>query len=117
MGNDGQPRRSSGAGDRNNVERIYGGHLLKSILSKKIIWSPPGTRLISSDARVLALVLVFSTAVAAMFLVLVIYTFATDAPLIKPHDLIADRSLPREQAAAQIIAARRYDTFWNSGDE
>ena len=90
---------------------------MKSILSKKIIWSPPGTRLISSDARVLALVLVFSTAVAAMFLVLVIYTFATDAPLIKPHDLIADRSLPREQAAAQIIAARRYDTFWNSGDE
>jgi len=25
--------------------------------------------------------------------------------------------LPREQADAQVIAARRYDTFWNTGDE
>jgi predicted ester cyclase len=88
---------------------------LKSILSKKIIWSLPGRRLISGDAQVLALV--FSMVIAAMFAVLVIYASATDAPLIKPHDLIADRSLPRAQSAAQIIAARRYDTFWNSGDE
>jgi predicted ester cyclase len=88
---------------------------LKSILSKKIIYGLPGTRLISRDARVLAQV--FSAGIAVMFVVLVRYTFATDAPLIKPHDLIVDRSLPREQAAAQIIAARRYDTFWNSGDE
>src|SRR6267143_7201167 len=28
-----------------------------------------------------------------------------------------DRSLRREQADAQIIAARRYDTCWNTGEE
>jgi predicted ester cyclase len=88
---------------------------LKSILSKKIIRSLPGTRLIWGDARVLPSV--FSTAIAVIIVVLALYTFATDVPLIKPHDLIADRSLPREQAAAQITAAQRYDTFWSSGDE
>jgi predicted ester cyclase len=115
MGNNRKSRGSSGGGARNNLERIYGAHLLKSILSNKIIWSLPGTRLIWGDARVLPSV--FSTAIAVMIVVLAIYTFATDAPLIKLHDLIVDRSLPREQAAAQIIAARRYDTFWSSGDE
>jgi len=84
-------------------------------LSGKIIWNLPGTRLISGDTRVLALV--FSTAIALMFSAPVIYTLAADTPLLEPHNLIVDRSLPREQADAQVIAARRYDTFWNTGDE
>ena len=37
--------------------------------------------------------------------------------VLEPHNLIVDRSLPREQADAQVIAAWRYDTFWNTGDE
>jgi predicted ester cyclase len=88
---------------------------LRSILSEKIIWSLPGTRLISGDARVLALV--FSATIAVMFSAPVIYTLAADTPLLEPHNLIVDRSLPREQADAQIVAARRYDTFWNTGEE
>jgi predicted ester cyclase len=89
--------------------------VLRSILRGKIIWSLPGTRLIPGVARVPAIV--FSMAIAVMFLEPVIYTFAADAPLLEPHNLIVDSSLPREQADAQIIAARRYDTFWNTGDE
>jgi predicted ester cyclase len=42
---------------------------------------------------------------------------ATETALIKPHSLIVDRSVPRAQVDLQIIAARRYDTFWNTGDE
>ena len=88
---------------------------MRSILSDKINWSLPGTSLKSVDAGVLALV--FSAAIAVMFSAPVTDTFAADTPLLEPHNLIVDRSLPREQADAQIIAARRYDTFWNTGDE
>ena len=49
--------------------------------------------------------------------VMIAYTFAADAALIEPHSLIVDRGLPRAQVEAQVIAARRYDTFWNTGDE
>jgi predicted ester cyclase len=86
---------------------------LRSILSDKIDWT--GTSLISVDARVLPLV--FSAAIAVMFSAPVTDSFAADTPLLAPHTLIVDHSLPREQADAQIIAARRYDTFWNTGDE
>src|SRR5712664_4018864 len=44
-------------------------------------------------------------------------TVAADTALIEPHSLIFDRSMPRAQVDVQIIAARRYDTFWNTGDE
>jgi predicted ester cyclase len=88
---------------------------LRSILSEKIIRRRPGTRLISVDTRVLGLV--FSAAIAVMFSAPVTDTFAADTPLLEPYNLIVDRSLVREQADAQIIAARRYDTFWNTGDE
>jgi predicted ester cyclase len=54
---------------------------------------------------------------AAASAITIAYTFASDLPLLEPHKLIVDRSLPREQANAQIIAARRYDAFWNTGDE
>jgi predicted ester cyclase len=42
---------------------------------------------------------------------------AVDTALIEPHSLIVDRSMPRAQLNVQIIASRRYDTFWNTGDE
>src|ERR1700731_2852905 len=56
-------------------------------------------------------------AIVVTFSLPVIYTFAADTPLLlEPHNLIVDHSLQRE-ADTQIIAARRYDTFWNTGDE
>jgi predicted ester cyclase len=42
---------------------------------------------------------------------------ATEPTLVKPQTLIVDPSLPKAQADAQILAARRYDSFWNTGDE
>jgi len=91
----------------------------RTILADKIIRSVRRTRLVTCEARYLTLIAstTASTAIAVMFSASVIYTFAADAPLLEPHNLIVDRSLPREQADAQIIAARRYDTFWNTGDE
>lgn len=41
---------------------------------------------------------------------------ATD-PLLKPHMLIVGASVSKAQVAAQVLAARRYDTFWSTGDE
>jgi predicted ester cyclase len=37
--------------------------------------------------------------------------------LVKPGILIADHSLPKQQLDASILAAQRYDTFWNNGSE
>lgn len=37
--------------------------------------------------------------------------------LVQPHQLTVDHSLPKAQRDAQILAARRYDTFWSTGDE
>jgi predicted ester cyclase len=54
---------------------------------------------------------------APAWFVMIAYGFATDTALIEPHSLIVDRSLPRAQVHSQVIAARRYDTFWNTGDE
>src|SRR6266851_704919 len=48
---------------------------------------------------------------------MIAYTFAFDTALIEPHSLIVDRSLLKAQVASQVIAARRFDTFWNTGDE
>src|ERR1700688_4454014 len=45
------------------------------------------------------------------------YALAADPSLIEPHSLIVDHSLPTAQVNSQVIAARRYDTFWNTGDE
>jgi predicted ester cyclase len=49
--------------------------------------------------------------------VMIAYTFAADTVLIEPRSLIVDRSLSRAQVNSQVIAARRYDTFWNTGHE
>ena len=54
---------------------------------------------------------------APAWLVMIAYTFAADTALIEPHSLIVDRSLPSAQVNSQVIAARRYDTFWDTGDE
>ncbi|MGY2168254.1 ester cyclase [Pseudomonas gingeri] len=42
---------------------------------------------------------------------------ASAAELVTPVKLIVDQSLPKQQAEAQVLAARRFDTFWNTGDE
>jgi predicted ester cyclase len=48
-------------------------------------------------------------------------TFATSAQaadaLVAPQQLVVDHGLTAAQAEAEIQAARRYDTFWNNGDE
>ncbi len=65
-----------------------------------------------------------STGLAAAALALMA-TFASpaiaapngDDQLLQPKQLIVDHSLPPQQLAAQIRAARLYDTFWTTGDE
>lgn len=42
---------------------------------------------------------------------------AAPGALVKPNALIVDHSLPRATLAAEILAARRYDIFWDTGDE
>jgi predicted ester cyclase len=54
---------------------------------------------------------------ALALVVMIASTFAADTALIEPHSLIVDRSLSKAQVKSQVIAARRYDTFWNTGDE
>ncbi|QVM89291.1 ester cyclase [Pseudomonas entomophila] len=42
---------------------------------------------------------------------------ASAGELVAPAVLVVDHSLPKAQLEQQILAARRYDTFWNTGDE
>lgn len=42
---------------------------------------------------------------------------AGEENLVQPKVLIADASLPKAALDAEILAARRYDSFWNTGDE
>jgi len=42
---------------------------------------------------------------------------AEDSPLLQPKVVIVDASISSAQAMAQVLAARRYDTFWATGDE
>nr|WP_315446695.1 ester cyclase [uncultured Pseudomonas sp.] len=42
---------------------------------------------------------------------------SAESALITPQTLIVDQSLPKAQAAAMELAARRYGSFWNSGEE
>jgi predicted ester cyclase len=37
--------------------------------------------------------------------------------LIEPVEVIVDHSLPKATLDAAVLAGRRYDTFWNTGDE
>ncbi|MGO4368999.1 ester cyclase [Pseudomonas sp. PAB10] len=43
--------------------------------------------------------------------------FAATDPLVQPRTVIVDHSLAKAQVDAQILAARRYGTFWTTGDE
>jgi predicted ester cyclase len=43
--------------------------------------------------------------------------FASGDALVQPRSVIVDQSLPKAQLDAQILAARRYDTFWSTGEE
>src|ERR1700730_17862170 len=86
-----------------------------SFLSK--VWfvtgSVSGLRRSIAEVRLLNLM-----AIVVTFSIPVIYTFAADTPqLLELHNLIVDHSLPKEESDTQVIAARRYDTFWNTGDE
>lgn len=58
----------------------------------------------------------FRTASAAVLLSLAAGAHA-ESPLLQPRSLVVDGSVPRAQAEAQILAARRYDTFWGTGEE
>ncbi|XLZ69934.1 ester cyclase [Massilia sp. SR12] len=42
---------------------------------------------------------------------------APDAALLRPRTQVVDAALPAAQAEASALAARRYASFWNSGDE
>lgn len=42
--------------------------------------------------------------------------WAANEHLIEPHELIIDHTLPQKQVHAQILAARRYGTFWDTGE-
>jgi predicted ester cyclase len=44
-------------------------------------------------------------------------TFAEEEALVQPRIIILDQSLSKVQVDAQVLAARRYDTFWSTGDE
>jgi hypothetical protein len=54
---------------------------------------------------------------AALSVITIAYTLAADTLLIEPHSLIVDRGLPRAQLEGQVVAARRYDTFCNTGEQ
>ena len=65
---------------------------------------------------------VLSVVVAGASIAAAVPAFAGSASvandkLVEPQHITVDHSLPKAQLAAQILAARRYDTFWNTGDE
>jgi len=64
-----------------------------------------------------AVVAVASIAAAAPVLAASVASVASNGKLVEPQHITVDRSLPKAQLDAQILAARRYDTFWNTGDE
>ncbi|MBV4456791.1 ester cyclase [Pseudomonas sp. COR58] len=60
----------------------------------------------------------FSLAALSLSAALLASPFASaESALIEPKSLIVDRSLPQGQQTAMELAARRYGSFWNSGEE
>ncbi len=61
------------------------------------------------------------SAALSLSLSLIVATLAPSAraadELVQPQQLVVDRSLPAAQLQAETLAARRYDSFWNTGDE
>jgi hypothetical protein len=78
---------------------------VRTTLTGKIIRGLPRTRLVTGEAHFLTVMA--STAIVVMFSAPVMYTLAADTPLLEPRNLIVDRSLPREQADAQIWSSSR----------
>ncbi|MFJ3484940.1 ester cyclase [Pseudomonas sp. NPDC090202] len=56
-------------------------------------------------------------AALALAVVLPVSAWAADEHLVVPKSLTVDSSLSVEQRQAAELAARRYDTFWNTGEE
>lgn len=60
----------------------------------------------------------FSFAAIGVSAALLVSPFASaESTLIEPQALIVDQSLPKAQVKAMALAARRYGSFWNSGEE
>jgi len=60
----------------------------------------------------------FSLATLGLSVALLSSPFASaDSALIQPQTLIVDQSLPQAQRDAMELAARRYGSFWNTGEE
>jgi predicted ester cyclase len=60
--------------------------------------------------------LYLSTALLALSGATAVPTLAAEN-LVAAKETVVDHSLPRKQLDAEILAARRYDTFWATGDE
>jgi predicted ester cyclase len=54
---------------------------------------------------------------ASLVTVAVTPVFAATDSLVQPRTVIVDHGLAKAQVEAQILAARRYGTFWSTGDE
>lgn len=70
--------------------------------------------------RVPALRIFQTTALLSFFLILQlcasVHAQAGKPDLVAADSLVVDQSLPASQRDAQILAARRYASFWNTGD-
>jgi hypothetical protein len=60
---------------------------------------------------------ILSSLIAALISDASIPADASSMEMVQPRQLIIDSGIPKEQVDAQVLAARRYDTFWNTGDE
>lgn len=58
-----------------------------------------------------------SRLVALILLPVASAVFSAPLALVKPHELIAENNLLSAHEAALETVARRYATFWNTGDE
>lgn len=63
------------------------------------------------------LTIYLSRLAALMLLSVASAAFSAPLELVKPHELIAENNLLSAREAALETVARRYATFWNTGDE
>jgi predicted ester cyclase len=74
--------------------------------------------LIPSSRRANDLAINIQVVRAAIFcLTSVVPPTSAEEALVQPRIIIVDQSLTKAQMDGQVLAARRYDTFWNTGDE
>jgi predicted ester cyclase len=59
----------------------------------------------------------FQRTALGLSILLPLGAWASDEQLVKPGILTVDTRLSRAQLEASELAARRYDTFWNTGNE